>query len=58
MACLLIGSAAMANVRRIQHQLKAESQSDQQEDSFLAFVKAAWLGLISHSRPADLSMGY
>jgi hypothetical protein len=57
MACLLIGSAAMTNVRRIQHHLKAESQFDQQDDSFLAFVKAAWLCLISQFWPADLYMG-
>jgi hypothetical protein len=39
MASLLIGSAAVTNVRRIQHYLKAESQSDQQEVPFLSLEK-------------------
>jgi len=56
MACLLIGSAAATNVRRIRHHLKAENQFDQQDDPFLAFVKTVWLCLINQSRPADLSM--
>ena len=57
MACLLIGSAAMTNVRRIQHHLIAKSQPVQQADSFLAFVKAAWLCLVSQFQPSDLYMG-
>jgi Transposase domain (DUF772) len=57
MACLLIGSAAMTNVRRIQHHLIAQSQPVQQADSFLAFVKAAWLCLVSQFQPSDLYMG-
>jgi hypothetical protein len=40
MACLLIGSAAVTNVRRIQQYLKVESQSDQQEETFFVIGKA------------------
>jgi hypothetical protein len=58
MACLLIGSAGMANVRRIQHHLKAESQSDQSEDSFLTFGKAFWMIWISPFQPSKLYLNW
>jgi hypothetical protein len=57
MACLLIGSAAVTNVRRIQHYLKAESESEQQEVSFLGIEKAflmSWIGLF---QPLKLYLG-
>ena len=57
MACLLIGSAAMTNVRRIQHYLNVESQSNRQEGSFLASVKAAWTCLIRRFQPSSLYLG-
>ena len=64
MACLLIGSAAMTNVRRIQHYLDAQIQSEnfpqgpecspeQQADSFFAFVSAVlmnWIGFLQPSK--------
>jgi len=58
MACLLIGSAGMTNVRRIQHYLEAESQSDQLGDSFLAIGKAFWMSWISLFHPSELYLGY
>lgn len=58
MACLLIGSAGMTNVRRIQHYLKAESQSDRLGDSFLANGKAFWMSWISLFHPSELYLGY
>jgi hypothetical protein len=58
MACLLIGSAGMTNVRRIQHCLKAKSQSDYLGDSFLAIGKAFWMSWISLFHPSELYLGY
>lgn len=57
MACLLIGSAAVTNVRRIQLYLKAESQSDQQEGSFFVIGKASLLSWISLFQPPKLYLG-
>jgi hypothetical protein len=57
MACLLIGSAAVTNVRRIQHYLKAESQSDQQEASFFVIGKAFLLSWISLFQPPKHYLG-
>jgi hypothetical protein len=48
MACLLIGSAAVTNVRRIQQYLKVESRSDQQEGFFVILGKVflrSWISL-------------
>jgi hypothetical protein len=48
MACLLIGSAAVTNIRRIQQYLKVESRSDQQEGFFVILGKAflrSWISL-------------
>ena len=53
MACLLIGSAAVTNVRRIQHHLIAKNQSDRAGESFLLFIKATlwnWLGPFQPSK--------
>jgi len=58
MACLLIGSAGMTNVRRIHHYLKAENQSDQLGDSFLAIGKTFWMSWISQFHPSELYLGY
>jgi hypothetical protein len=57
MACLLIGSAAVTNVRRIQHYLKAESQSDQQRDSFFIIGKAFLMSCISLFQSPKLNLG-
>jgi hypothetical protein len=57
MTCLLIGSAAVTNVRRIQHSLTTESQSDQQEETFLVMVKAFLLSWISLFQPPKLCLG-
>ena len=59
MACLLIGSAGMTNVRRIQHYLKAESKSDQlMRDSFLSLGKAFHLSWTSLFHPSEFSRGF
>jgi hypothetical protein len=58
MACLLIASAGMTNVRRIQHYLKAQSQSDQRGDSFLSIGKAFWLSWTSRFHPPERSLAY
>jgi hypothetical protein len=57
MACLLIGSAAVTNVRRIQQYLKVESQSDQQEESFVILGKAFFRGWTSLFQPPKLYLG-
>jgi hypothetical protein len=57
MACLLIGSAVMTNVRRIQHYLTTESQSDQQEETFFVVGKAFLLSWISLFQPPKLYLG-
>lgn len=57
MACVLIGSAAVTNVRRIQHYLKAKSQSDQQRDSFCIIGKAFLMSCISLFQSPKLNLG-
>ena len=57
MACLLIGSAAVTNVCRIQHYLKAESQSAQQEESFFVIGKAFLMSWISLFQSPKLYLG-
>jgi hypothetical protein len=57
MACLLIGSAAVTNVRRIQHYLTTESQSDQQEVTFFVIGKAFLLSWTSLFQPPKLCLG-
>jgi hypothetical protein len=62
MTCLMVGSAAMTNVRRIHHywaekrkverrkmaaQKGAKATPQQQDDSFCSFLKALWIGQIS-----------
>jgi hypothetical protein len=54
---LLIASAAVTNVRRIQHYLKAESQSDQQDESFFVIGKACLLSWISLFQSPQLYLG-
>jgi len=57
MACLLIGSAAVTNVRRIQHYLRAVSQSEQQEVTFFDIGKAFLMSWISLFQPPKLYLG-
>jgi hypothetical protein len=72
MACLLIGSAAMTNVRRIQHYLQVQNRLEklqqqaqkgtecpleQQVDSFLVFVKAILISWFGFLHPSKLYLG-
>ena len=72
MACLLIGSAAVSNVRRIQRYLQAKSKAEiaqqvapgaekctqeQSGGSFLAFVKTTLAALSCLARPNLYAMG-
>ena len=53
MTCLLIGSAAVTNIRRIQQYLTVESRSDQQEETFFVIGKAfllSWISLFQHPK--------
>jgi len=71
-ACLLIGSAAVSNVRRIQRYLQAKSKAEiaqqvapgaekctqeQAGGSFLAFVKTTLAALSCLARPNLYAMG-
>jgi hypothetical protein len=70
-ACLLIGSAAVSNVRRIQRYLQAKSKAEKEQqvapgtekttqqhagDSFLAFVRASLAALCGFARPKMLAV--
>ena len=57
MSCLLIGSAAMTNVRRIQHYLKSDAQPDQQAKSFLGTGKTFPMSWSSILQPSKLFLG-
>jgi hypothetical protein len=57
MSCLLIGSAAMTNVRRIQHYLKSDDQPDRLAKSFLNIGKTFLMGWISILQPSKLFLG-
>ena len=71
-ACLLIGSAAVSNVRRIQRYLQAKSKDEmaqpvapgaekctqkQAGDSFWAFVRTTLVALSGLARPKMLAVG-
>jgi hypothetical protein len=57
MSYLLIGSAAMTNVRRIQRYLKSENQPGQQVESFLGIGKTFRMSWISILQPSKLFLG-
>lgn len=57
MSCLLIGSAAMTNVRRIQRYLKSDDQPYQQAKSFLGIGKTFLLSWIRLLQPSKLFLG-
>jgi len=57
MSCLLIGSAAMTNVRRIQHYLKAKIRPDQHANSFVVIGKAYLMSWIKPPQPSKLYLG-
>ncbi len=56
MACLLIGSAGMTNVRRIQRHLAAKNQPAVQDKSFLVIGKTLLMRLIRLFQPSELSL--
>jgi hypothetical protein len=57
MSCLLIGSAAMTNVRRLQRYLKSENQPGQQVESFWGIGKTFLMSWISILQPSKLFLG-
>jgi hypothetical protein len=72
-ACLLIGSAAVSNVRRIHHYLQAKSKAEmvqaaapdaekctqeQARDSFWTFIRTTLAALSSLNRPKTLAVSF
>jgi hypothetical protein len=72
-ACLLIGSAAVSNVRRIQRYLQAKAKDEmaqpassgtekrirkQAGDSFWAFVRTSLAALCGFARPKMLAVSF